>query len=107
MEQKPLTANAADPAAVGAAKKQERISREDELNDWRQTFDTPHGRRVLDRILSDWCKTYESIWAQSAAIHYNAGQQDIGHRLMAETVQADEMILFKIMQEKKKGLKNG
>jgi hypothetical protein len=33
---------------------------------------------------------FESVWSPSALIHYNAGRQDQGHKLIALLVQVDE-----------------
>lgn len=104
--EKPLVANVSDPEQIKNAEKKIQIRREDELNDLRTIFNTPAGLRVLERLMKQ-CKTFESIWAQSALIHYNSGQQDIGHWIMAEISDADPLILYKLMTNRKKELKNG
>lgn len=106
-EQKSLVQNAGDPEQVDKAKKTLALRRDQEMADWNDVFNTPAGIRVLDRIMAERCKTFESIWSQSAAIHYNAGQQDIGHWFMAESVEANPEIMFKIMMNRKKEIKNG
>lgn len=95
---KPLVTNASDYEQIKNAKKKEKITRENELDDIRVVLSSPEGKRFLWRILAK-CKTFESIFEQSAKIHYNAGQQDVGHFLMSEIIEADEEILFRMMNE--------
>lgn len=99
MEQ-PLVNNAADKKQVKSAKAKAKFAREGELNDISAILKTPEGRRVVWRILTQ-CKTFGSVWHGSALIHYNAGQQDIGHWLLSEITQSDEELLFKMMKENK------
>ena len=105
-QEKALVKNAADEAQVAEAVKKLQITREDELNDIRAILNTKQGRRVFWRMLSK-CKVFESIWSQSAMIHYSSGQQDIGHWLMSEMVEADENLLFLMMSEQRKEKNNG
>lgn len=106
-EQKALVKNAGDESQVAEAQKKLSLRRDQEMADWNEVFNTPAGLRVLDRIMAEKCKTFESIWSQSAAIHYNSGQQDIGHWLMAESIEANPEIMFKIMMNRKKEIKDG
>ena len=76
----------------------EKIEENNEVNDLLAVLDIPQGRRVLWRILEE-CKTFGSIYETSARIHYNAGQQDIGHMIMAKITEADEEALFTMMRE--------
>ena len=99
-EQRAFVKNAADPEQVMAAVDKVKRGRERELNDLRTVLSTVQGRRVLWRLMSQ-CRTFNSIYEQSARIHYNAGQQDIGHFLMAEIAAASEESLFTIMKENK------
>ena len=80
----------------------ERSKRNVELEDLRAVLNTPQGRSVLWRILSK-CKTFNTIWHASSLIHYNAGQQDIGHWLMAEISETGEESLMVLMKENYKG----
>lgn len=93
-----LVNNAADPKQVSEAGKATEIKREDELNDVRTALAVPAVRRYMRRVLGR-CKTFESVWAQSALIHYNAGQQDIGHWIMAEITEASPKLMLELMQE--------
>lgn len=105
-QEKALVKNAADEAQVAEAVKKLQITREDELNDIRAVLGMKQGRRFIWRLLGK-CKVHESIWSQSALIHYNAGQQDIGHFIEAEIVDADENLLFLMMSEQRKEKNNG
>ena len=93
-----LVKNAADPQQVRAATQKERFRRKDELDDVRFLLSTSQGRRFLWRLL-DHCRVFASIYETSAVIHYNAGQQDIGHFLMAEIVAADQAGFLTLMKE--------
>lgn len=95
--------NAADESQVEEAQKLAKEIRRTELNDIRQVLSTVSGRRLLWRLMGN-CRTFSSVWENkdSAKIHYNSGQQDIGHFIMAEIVEADENLLFKMMREAKK-----
>ena len=95
--------NAADKKQVKEGGRKERDKRKDELADLKAVLDTDPGRRVMWRLMEQ-CKVFGSIWESSAKIHYNAGQQDLGHYLMGEVVAADEDALFKMMQEAKNAI---
>ena len=98
IEQKPLVKNASDPSQIAEAKKKSVMIRDDELKDIRWVISDPRGFRFCLRLLRQ-CKTLESVWSPSALIHYNAGQQDIGHFLMSEFKEADYNTLLKMMLE--------
>lgn len=95
---KPLVTNAADESQVEKAKKKEQFNRDHELNDIRSVLSTEEGKRFVWRLLSK-CKTFGSVWESSAKIHYNSGQQDLGHFIMAEIIEADEQLLFSMMKK--------
>lgn len=98
----PLVKNATNEKQIRKAKKGEEHHRDQELEDLRKLINAPEGRRVLWRIMSK-CKTFQTIWHNSALIHYNAGQQDIGHWLMSEITETGEESLFVMMKENYKG----
>lgn len=89
-----------DEEEVELLKKLQELERQQELKDLKDVCASESGRRFLWRVLEK-CKTFESIWEGSAKIHYNSGKQDVGHFLMAEITEADEMILFTMMKESK------
>lgn len=72
--------------------------RKEELEDLARTLALPQGRKVLYRIL-ERCRVFESIWDPGAKIHYNAGQQDVGHWLMLEIGEAEPKSIGLMMQE--------
>lgn len=90
--------NAASEKQVNAAGKFEKHDRDVELEDIKELMRLPAGRRFVWRVL-ERCNTFGSIWHASAAIHYNSGQQDIGHFIMSEIAEAGEDLLFKMMAE--------
>lgn len=94
--------NAADEEQVKQARSREKRIRERELSDIRYLLQSPQGRRFLWKLMGR-CKTFESIWEPSAKIHFNAGQQDLGHFIMAEIIEADENSLLQMMKESKQG----
>lgn len=97
---KALVGNAADEQQVKTAAKKEVGQREKELNDMRSVLSTAQGRRVLFNIMAQ-CRTYNSVLHQSGSmVYYNAGQQDIGHWLQKEIVEADTEAYFKILKER-------
>lgn len=105
-EKDALVKNAADPEQVEEAKKKQSYRRDDELNDIRTVLNTPAGRRFVWRLLEK-CGVHRSIWSQSALIHYQSGQQDLGHFIESEIVDADENLLFIMMTENRRRNKNG
>lgn len=64
------------------------------------------GRYLLWWILEQ-CGVYRSIWESSARIHYNAGQQDVGHRLMAEIIKTDRNAYLIMQSEAMEDEDNG
>lgn len=100
MEKKSLVKNAADFEQVKSAGKRENFDRKKELDDLRAILSIKEGRRFLWRLLTH-CKVFESIWRQSAEIHYLSGKQDTGHFLMSEITEAGEELFFTMMREAK------
>lgn len=88
--------NAADPKQVGRASQRVRDSEAAFLGNLRAVMDTPHGRAVMWELVSR-AGVYRSIWHPNVEIHYAAGQQDYGHKLLADLVAADET-LYELME---------
>jgi len=97
----PLVKNAANEKQLKSAEHKEKFAREKELNAWREILNLPSGRMVLWNLMGK-CKVFGSVWDNSARIHFNAGQQDIGHFIMSEICEADEESFFQMMRENKK-----
>jgi hypothetical protein len=100
MSNTPVVRNAADESQVRQGKNRELRLREQEIADLRYVLAEKEGRRFLWRLMSR-CKAFGSVWEPSAKIHYNAGQQDIGHYVMAEIMAADEQAFLTMMRESK------
>lgn len=101
MSKKSLVKNAASEKQVKSAEKKEQLKEDQEIHDLKFVLETAQGRRVFWRLMEQ-CKVFSSVWEGSAKIHYNAGQQDVGHFIMSEIVRADEKYLFEMMKENKK-----
>lgn len=97
---KTFVKNAADEGQVKEAEGKVKRGRESELNDLRAILSQPQGRRFVWRLMGH-CRVNASVWEASAKIHYNAGQQDIGHFVMAEVIAAGEQFYFQMMKEAK------
>lgn len=97
---KPLVRNATDKDQLDDAKFTVEERRRQELNDLRQVLSTIEGRRVMWRLMAH-CRAFSSVWDSSAKIHYNAGQQDVGHFLIREVEEADQEAFFQMMKEQK------
>lgn len=95
---KPYVQNASSEKQVKAAGAKVERRRNKELGDLQQVLARPEGRRVIWRIL-EHCQTFGSIWHASAAIHYNAGKQDVGHFIMSEIAESGNENLFQLMKE--------
>ena len=90
-----LVDNASDPGQVQAAKQRQTLRRDREMDDLRAVVASPAGERFLRRVL-EHVGTFRSVWSPSAAIHFQAGQQDVGHWLMGEIGEADADALARI-----------
>lgn len=95
--------NAADENQVKRGKIKEKIGRDQQLDDVRAVMSTDAGRRFMWRVLEK-CSTFGSVNCPSGSqTYYRAGQQDIGHFLLGEIADADELILGKLLMENYKG----
>lgn len=94
-------ANAGDESKVAEAGRKERDIRKREILGMQAILDTEPGREFLWRLITR-AKVFESIWDGSAKIHYNAGQQDFGHWIMAEITEANPTALVEMMMKKAK-----
>jgi hypothetical protein len=94
--------SAADPVRLKEAKHKERRVSEKQNDDMFNVLSTIEGRRVLWRIL-EHCKSFQSIWDNSAKIHYNAGQQDVGHFLIKAITEANPKAYIQMLNDKQNG----
>jgi hypothetical protein len=96
-----LVDNAGDEQQVKEARRKEKYIRKNELADVREVLAIPAGRRLLWRLMKH-CKVWESVWHPSALIHYNSGQQDVGHFLLTEISEAQPTALVDMIIENQK-----
>lgn len=98
--------NLSDPAEVEKAKARDEERRKQELNDIRTVLANASGRRLIWKVLTK-CNAFGSVFSKEAStMSYLSGQQDLGHYIMSEIVQADENLLLKMMKEnKQRGMK--
>ena len=96
-----LVKNASDPRQVAEATESEDRRRMREVDDLKLLLSLVEGRRVLMRFLGR-CGVHHSIMETNARIYYNAGQQDLGHWLLAEIGEADPKAYLQMMAEQAK-----
>ncbi len=97
----PLVSNAGDKKQVKAARAKELRGREREIEDMRFILKSRQGRRFLWRLMG-MCRVFGSVYDSSGSrVYFNAGQQDIGHMIMTEVIEADEYKLIEMMKEEK------
>lgn len=89
-EQKSLVKNVADPVQVKRAEDKLKLAREQRRNDWNELISLPSGAgmRIVEYLCAE-CGVARSPWSQSAAIHRDAGHQEIGHLIMRRVVEAN------------------
>lgn len=92
--------NLADESQVKKRNDEIKTRRAIELEELKRLLENKAFRNFAWRLM-EHTKTFHSIWEQSAKIHYNAGQQDMGHFLMGEILEANEEALFQMMRENK------
>ena len=100
--QKPLVENAANTDQIQGARLREKDVRARDLEDLKVVLSTISGRRFVWKLLG-FCKVNGSVWESSARIHYNSGQQDVGHHILSEIIAADEDAYLSMMKESKGG----
>lgn len=89
--------NASDRRQLRAAKKLNKDEERLQESDLTKVLSLPEGRRVLWRILKA-CHVFESVWHPSALIHYQSGQQDLGHQIMIWINEISPEMLTEIYQ---------
>ena len=94
-----LVGNAADKAQVETAARTERTEAEQAKADLRFVLASPQGRRVLWRMLGR-THLFESGWSPDpAAVHFAAGERNVGLWLMHEINHADPTAFIGMMQD--------
>lgn len=92
--------NAADEDQIKEAKKKAGLERRQELSDLREVLALAGGRRLIWRYLS-MCGVYRLSYALNAGIYFAEGQRDIGLKLMADIMEANDEALILMMREAK------
>ena len=88
--------NAADRKQVKKAKNKLRDAQIQAQEDLRFLMQSPQGQRFLMRLLGK-CRLNQSIWHPSAAIHKNAGIQEVGQEIYKEMLQVDAAQAVKLV----------
>ncbi len=101
-----LVANAGSERQVRAAQRREK-ARSDRLTDNLKTvLGTPAGRAVIYGLLVE-ARVYASVWSDHGSrMAFNVGQQDYGHWLLAQCIDADEA-LMQIMEREGRMFERG
>ena len=98
-EPRALVENASSGKQVREARKTERNVRDGQLEDLRVILGMPEGRRVLWRFMEK-CGTFRSVFdGHGAKMSFNSGQQDVGHFIQAEIMEARRDAFAQMMDE--------
>lgn len=98
MSTRALVTNAADAEQVKHARRKEKDQAGRFLDALRAVLQTAEGRIVCREWIGQ-AGVFRSVWRPSDEIHYLAGQQDFGHRLMADCLAADEELFEQMERE--------
>lgn len=101
-----LVRNAADPEQVKKAGDKLKLAQMQRENDMRTLLAMPEFRRFVAEMFAE-CRISSSVWSPSAAIHRDAGRQELGHYIARKIVQVDEKALAELLTDAyKKELQN-
>lgn len=98
MSERPAVDNGSDRRQVRKAEKKAVVRRKQEIADIRTFLDLEAGRRFIWRLL-EHCKVFQSIWHNSALIHFNEGKRDVGLFILSEITEADQKALLRMMTD--------
>lgn len=98
MERDAAVGNTADRKQLEKAKRRETEAEIRDRDDFGMVVSTLQGRRYIWKLLGR-TKVFESVWHPSALIHYQSGQQDIGHQIQAEFVRDFPELYFLMIKE--------
>ena len=92
-----------DERLVKDSEQKEKDLRKQQLNDIKTVLSNNSGRRLVWRLM-ERCGIFSSVYSETLpTMAYLSGQQDLGHFIMGEIVEADENLLLKMMKDNKKG----
>lgn len=92
--------NASNKEHIERVETKQKIAEKQRIEDLVRLLAMPEFRRFIWRLLSR-CKVNQSVFEQSARIYYNSGQQDIGHYVLGEVVEARPDAYIQMMEEHK------
>lgn len=99
-EQKSLVANVADPVQIKKAGERIKTAEMKRKNNMRTLLAMPGGEfKSYVALLLAETRVSQSIWSQSAAIHKDAGRQEIGHLILRHIVEVDEQACAALLTE--------
>ncbi len=102
-----LVRNASDKNQVRNARKKERRTREQELNDIRYVLADRRGRRFFWQLLCG-CRLFElSYTGNQNDTFFNEGMRNVGNKLIADLNDAEPEAYFTMLSEDKKEKENG
>jgi hypothetical protein len=91
--------NAANPEHVDRLEDIAERTEKDRIYAIRETLRSYQGRRVLWDLLTA-CGVFSSVFsAEPLAMAFSAGQQDLGHKLQADLLTADESLYDQMARE--------
>jgi hypothetical protein len=101
-----MSKNAANPGHVQKSEHDEKIIRENELNDLRYVLNDVQGRRFLWKMLAD-CGIYESSFTgNNSETFFKEGSRKVGLKIMTDIMEASPesyLVMLKESKEKYNG----
>lgn len=91
-----LVKNIADPDQVKKAGDKVRLAQLQAENDMRTLLAMPEFRRFIAWLFAE-CRICSSVWSASAAIHRDAGRQELGHAVARKIVEVDKRALAELL----------
>lgn len=84
--------------AIRRQNKAEKIEQQQLLNDIKDTFSTPHGRRILSYILSI-CSIYSDVAVDTNGVFIEKGKRAVGLEILDLVMEADSEIYISLLRE--------
>ena len=101
---KPLVENSSDPGQVKAAQREKGWRRKQELEDIRQVWSTPHGRRIMRRYLTETSIYATTFCGDPYRTAYREGARTMGLMIFGDAREACPDFLA--LMEKESGDEN-
>lgn len=93
-----LVKNLADPEQVKRAGDKIKLAQMQAENDMRTLLAMPEYRRFVAWLFAE-CRISASVWSPSAAIHRDAGRQELGHAVARKIVEVDKKALSELLTD--------